>query len=371
MRVGINAHLLSGEAGYRRAGIHQYIAQTLRHLPQEGMEYTIFTRYTANWLGAVGAVVGSRWPTERRLARIAWEQLVWPWLAMRRKIDLLHSTAFVVPWLSARPAVVTVYDLSFMQSPEAFPRLQQRYLAGQTRHACRRARRIITISESGRQDVHRFFGAPLERIDVVYPGVDAVYRPLPPEDTAVFRRQKGLPERFVLHVGTLQPRKNIPLLIEAFAQAAPPDVGLILVGGKGWLFDDILGRAQALGVQDRVRFTGYVPDSELPLWYNAASLLAFPSLYEGFGMPVVEAMACGTPVIASNVSSIPEAAGEAALLFNPQDVAELGDRLTAVLQDPHLADTMRAKGLEQAKQFSWERAGRETAVVYRKAIAEN
>ncbi|MCP4426721.1 MAG: glycosyltransferase family 4 protein, partial [Chloroflexi bacterium] len=143
LRVGINAHLLSGEAGYRRAGIHQYIAQTLRHLPQDECEYTIFTRHTASWLADLGAVVGSRWPTERRLARIAWEQLAWPWLAARHKIDLLHSTAFVVPRLTSRPTVVTVYDLSFMHFPEAFPAAQRLYLTSQTRHACRRASRVI------------------------------------------------------------------------------------------------------------------------------------------------------------------------------------------------------------------------------------
>jgi glycosyltransferase involved in cell wall biosynthesis len=367
-RIGINAHLLSGEAGYRRAGIHQYIAQVLRHLPPDGGDYVIFTRHTEEWLEQVGTVLRSRWPTENRLARIAWEQVAWPWLAARNQIDLLHSMAFVTPWLSRRPAVVTVFDLSFMHFPEAFPAAQRWYLTSQTARSVRRARRVIAISESGRQDVHRFFDVPLTRIDVVYPGVDAVYRPLPPEEIAAFRQRQDLADRFVLHVGTLQPRKNILALIDAFAQAASPDVMLVLVGGKGWLFEEIFSRVQALGLQDRVRFTGYVPDEDLPLWYNAASVLAFPSLYEGFGMPVVEAMACGTPVVTADSSSLPEAVGEAGLLFDPQNVAELADRLTAVLHNPDLAATMRAKGLIQAQQFNWEKAGRETAAVYRKAM---
>ncbi len=370
LRVGINAHLLSGEASYRRAGIHQYIAQTLRHLPQDDFEYTIFTRHSETWLNAVGTVVKSRWPTEGRLARIAWEQSAWPWLAARRKLDLLHGMAFATPWFSARTAVVTVYDLSFMHYPQAFPTAQRWYLTNQTRQSCRQAKRIIAISESGRQDIHHFFGAPLEKIDVAYPGVDGVYQPLSSAGIAAFRQREGLPKRFILHVGTLQPRKNIPTLIEAFAQVAPPDVNLVLAGGKGWLFDEIWDRVTALGAQDRVRFTGYVPDDDLPLWYNAASLLVFPSVYEGFGMPVVEAMACGTPVVASNASSIPEAAGEAGLLFNPQDVAELGDRITAVLQNPSLAATMREKGLRQAKRFSWQQTGEQTAKTYRRAMRD-
>jgi glycosyltransferase involved in cell wall biosynthesis len=373
-RVGINAHLLSGEAGYRRAGIHQYIIQNLRHLPREvdGPEYILYT----NHVEAEGhnqsalSIVHSCWPTERRLVRIAWEQLVWPIQAMRAKIDLLHSMAFVTPWWSPCPTVVTVYDLSFIQFPDRFPALQRWYLTSQTRRSCRQARRVIAISESGRQDVHQFFGVPLEQIDVVRPGVDSCYQPLPVADIAAFRRRENLPEKFVLHVGTLQPRKNLSVLLEAFAGLDRPDLQLVLVGGRGWLFDEIFQRVTRLGLQKRVRFAGYVPDQDLPLWYNAAALFVFPSLYEGFGMPVVEAMACGTPVIAANTSSIPEAAGEAAILFEPQDVTELAERMDAVLDDPALLTKMHEQGLLQAQQFSWQRAGRETAAVYRKALLQ-
>ena len=385
--IGINAHLLSTEDSYRRAGIHQYIAQVLRHLPQdEGMEYTIFSQYQPPFMQRPDfAPVASRWPTERRIIRILWEQIAWPWQARQRRLDLLHSMAFVTPLLSRRPAIVTIYDLSFIHFPDRFPRLQRQYLTAMSRRACHHARRIITISESGRQDVHRFFGVPLERIAVVYPGVDSVYKPLPAGDVAAFRREKGLPDRFLLHVGTLQPRKNIPVLLEAFARVVKSadaerwgghstrsverDGGLhlLLVGGKGWLFDEIFRRVEELGIQKRVHFTGYVPDSELPLWYNAAAAFVFPSVYEGFGMPVVEAMACGTPVIASNASSIPEAAGMAARLFVPQDVEGLAAAITAVIQSPPLQQKMRQQGRRQAASFSWERAGMETAVVYREA----
>ncbi|MCA9932454.1 MAG: glycosyltransferase family 4 protein [Ardenticatenaceae bacterium] len=368
-RIGINAHLLAGKASYRRAGIHQYIYQVLRHLPPKN-DYTVYTRHGGDLAAKGMKLVSSHWPTERRLVRILWEQLRWPLLAKRHKIDLLHSTAFVLPLALPAPAIVTIYDLSFMHYPERFPSLQRRYLQGQTAQACRRARRVITISESGRQDVHRFFGVPLAQIDVVTPGVDEAYQPLPAEEVAAFRQRRGLPSRFVLHVGTLQPRKNIPTLLEAFARLPLLDVHLVLVGGKGWLYDEIFARVTALNLQERVHFTGYVPDEELSLWYNAAALLAFPSVYEGFGLPVVEAMACGTPVAAANTSSIPEAAGDAALLFDPLDVQELADCMTAVLQDTSLAATMREKGLTQAQQFSWARAGWETAVAYQRALTD-
>ncbi|GIK57814.1 MAG: glycosyltransferase family 4 protein [Chloroflexi bacterium] len=370
LRVGINAHLLSGKAGYRRAGIHQYVAQVLRHLPADGgLEYVVFTRHEADFLQREGmTAVSTTWPTEKRTARIIWEQTTWPWQARRRDLHLLHSMAFVAPLFSPCPAVITVYDLSFLHFPDRFPASQRWYLTSQTRRSCRRARRVITISESGRQDVHRFFGVPLSRIDVVVPGVDEMYRPYPVEVVNRFRAEKGH-GRYLLHVGTLQPRKNIPTLLEAFARLAEPDLSLVLIGGKGWLYDEIFARVQTLELTKRVHFTGYVPDEELPLWYNAAELLVLPSVYEGFGLPALEAMACGTPVVAANSSSLPEAVGNAGLLFAPMDVAELVERLTAVCHDPQLSAKMRALGLAHAAQFSWERAGRETAVVYRAAMA--
>jgi glycosyltransferase involved in cell wall biosynthesis len=372
-QIGINAHLLSAKSGYRRAGIHQYIDQVLDHLPllSSASQYWVFSRHAARFSAKPGfAVRSSRWPTERRLVRIAWEQAAWPLLASYHKLDLLHSMAFVAPLFSRIPTVITVYDLSFIHFPGGYPTLQRNYLQSQTARSCRKAQRVITISESGRQDVHRFFQVPLDQIDVVLPGVDPLFRPLPAAEVTAFRQREALPREVILHVGTLQPRKNIPVLLEAMAKLARPDVALVLAGGKGWLYQDIFERVVVLGLEKQVRFTGYIADEELPLWYNAATLLAFPSVYEGFGMPVVEAMACGTPVVAAQSSSIPEAGGEAALYFNPDNVDALTNCLSAVLDDATLATTMRLKGLAQARLFSWARAGQETARVYGRALAQ-
>ncbi|MCI0394452.1 MAG: glycosyltransferase family 4 protein [Chloroflexi bacterium] len=371
--MGINAHLLSGQAGYRRAGIHHYIAQLLNHLPSSKarLGYTIFTNDTAELRpGPATAVVPTTWPTERRLVRILWEQLAWPLAARQRHLDLLHSLAFVTPLASHCPTMVTVYDLSFIYYPENFPAWQRLYLTSQTRRSCRQARRVVTIAESGRQDVHRLFDIPRERIDVVRPGVDAAFSLRPAEEVIAFRQRQELPERFILHVGTLQPRKNIPALLEALARLKRPEIGLVLVGGKGWFFEEIFARVQALGLGEQVRFAGYVSDEELPLWYNAASLLVFPSLYEGFGMPVVQAMACGTPVIAAETSAVPEVTGEAALLFHPQDASALANHLASILDDPQLAATLRQRGLLQAQQFSWELSGQQMAAIYESVLAE-
>ena len=369
--IGINAHLLSSQHGYRRAGIHQYIAQVLRHLPPaEDLRYTVFTGDAPDLLAELPVrVVESAWRTDKPLARIVWEQAAWPWAIRREKIDLVHSMAFVTPFLSRNTAVVTVYDLSFMIYPEAFPPAQRLYLQTQTRRSVRSARHVLTISESGRQDVHRYFDVPLEQISVVYPGVEARFQPLPPAQVAAFRAAKGLPESFLLHVGTLQPRKNIPVLLEALAQINRPELHLVLVGGKGWLYDEIFARVQALGLEKQVRFVGYVPDDELPLWYNTAVLLTFPSVYEGFGLPIVQSLACGTPVIAADASAMPEAVGDAGWLFPPQDASALAERIIEACDDSNQLAQKRARGLAQGQRFSWHTAGLQTADIYRHALS--
>lgn len=372
-RIGINAHLLSPAPGYRRAGIHQYIAQVLRNLPLVNRDrfYRIYTRNSSVLKEQERFCIStSNWPTEQRLVRILWEQTVLPYTAARDEIDLLHSMAFVTPFLSRIPAIVTVYDLSFAHYPEMFPALQRAYLQSQTGRSVRNAQRVITISEASRQDVYRFFDIPLDRIDVVLPGVDPDYRPLPESEIADFRNQNNLERPFLLHVGTLQPRKNLPVLLKAMAQIKNDEFDLILAGAKGWLYDEIFALVENLGLDGRVRFTGYVKDQDLPFWYNAARALVFPSVYEGFGMPVVEAMACGTPVVAANASSIPEAGGKAALYFDPHDVGALAQQLTEIFHKDSLVETMRLRGLAQAERFSWQQAGLETSQVYSRALGD-
>lgn len=369
LSIGINAHLLSGRDGYRRAGIHHYISQILNHLPLGGdLAYTVFTQPQSGWHRPGLAQRLSKWPTEKRWLRILWEQAAWPLAAFRERLDLLHSLAFVSPALSPCPTMVTVYDLSFVTFPDRFPRLQRLYLASQTRRSCRQARRVTTISDSGRDDLHRLFAIPLEKIEVIRPGVDPLFCPQPEAIIQAFRQKQGLPDQFILHVGTLQPRKNIPTLLKALAALHRPDIPLVLVGGRGWLYEEIDATIEQLNLQRQIIFAGYVPDEELLLWYNAASLLVFPSVYEGFGMPIIQAMACGTPVIAANNSAIPEATGTAALLFEPYQVNQLADHLQTVLHNPDLSLSLRQQGFQQAGQFSWERSGRDMAESYHRAL---
>ena len=370
VKIGINAHLLSKENSYRRAGIHVYIAETLRHLPQDiGLDYTVFSGDPPDFLAEIGlGVHQSRWPTADPIRRILWEQLAWGTAARQANVDLIHSMAFVTPLLSRLPSVVTVYDLSFYRYPERYPTPQRLYLQTQTRRSCQAAKQVIAISESGKEDVHQLFGVPLERITVAYPGLAPHFHPPTAAQAAAFRADPAVPSRYILHVGTLQPRKNLLLLLDALAQLADKQLKLVLIGGKGWFYEEIYRRIEQLGLQDRVIFPGYIPDDALPLWYHGAELLAFPSVYEGFGMPILEAMACDTPVVCSNASAMPEAAGDAALQFDPHDTTALVNCLQKVLDNPAQAATMRARGREQIKKFSWHTTGQKTAEAYQLAI---
>jgi len=415
--VAINAHLLSGRAWYRSAGVHQYIHHLLRYLGQRGADeadeagadggtsggYTdTYTRLRYTVLLGEGVlppdvadggdeadeadeyireyiprlpVLRSRWPTSRATVRVVWEQVAQPWVLRRIGADLVHGPAFVGPVLASCPAVVTIHDLSFLRFPALFRPANRLYLAVLTRLSTRRARRLIAVSAETASEVTRLLGVPAERIDVVYHGVDPMFRPLPAGEVAAFRQRRGLPERFVLFVGTLEPRKNLVRLVEAFARiraGADRHIGarLVLAGGKGWLYDELFARVEALGLGEQVTFPGYVASDELPLWYNAATVLAYPSIYEGFGLPLLEAQACGTPVLTSNVSSLPEAAGEAALMVDPYDVEALAAGLHRLLVDEPLRHELRERGLAHAGQFSWPRAAQETARVYWRALCE-
>jgi glycosyltransferase involved in cell wall biosynthesis len=370
IHVGVNAHLLSLAESYRSAGINWYIYNLLHHLPDAapGIEVTVFLserRYTA--AAGIRRRV-SRLPTHRPWVRILWEQALQPWAVRKARVDLLHSPAHVGPLVSDCPFVVTVHDLSFLLFPKNFRRLNRSYLQTLTRLSVHRAQRIITVSESTKRDVVQQYGISPAKIDTIYNGVDPSFRPLPHDQVREFRRTMGLPERFLLFVGTLEPRKNVVRLIEAYARLSKGRPPLMLIGGKGWLYEEIFGRVEALGLTGEVRFVGYVPSDALPLWYNAAELFVYPSVYEGFGLPPLEAMACGTPVITSPASSLPEVVGPAGLLVDPTDPEALAEAMEQLLTARDLQEQMRAAGLAQAQVFSWEKTARRTADSYRRAL---
>ncbi len=368
--IGLNAHLLSLAQTYRSAGINWYIHNLLLNLALADQEnqYTVFLgdrRFSPN----PGLTLRTSWlPTTRPLVRIVWEQLVQPFVLWQEKIDLLHSLAFVTPLLSPCPSVITIYDLGFLIFPQGFRHSKRLYLTLLTRPSARKARRIITISESTKRDTVRLLGVSSKKVDVVYCGVDKAFHPLPEGEVASFRQKHGLPERIILFVGTIEPRKNVVRLIEAYSRLRDGQVKLVIGGARGWLYEEVFARVEELDLAGDVLFPGYIPPDELPLWYNAAELFVYPSLYEGFGLPPLEAMACGTPVLTSNVSSLPEVVGEAGLTVDPVDSEGLAEAMNQVLSDGALRQSMREQGLARAGRFSWARAARETVEVYRRAL---
>ena len=374
--IGLNAHLLSLSQSYRGAGISWYIFNLLTRLKQvspDNFKYSAFLGDRAFQAQASGLALNfSRLPTRRPAARILWEQFVQPLALRRAKIDLLHALAFVAPLAAPCPFVVTVYDLSFLRFPEAFRPFNRWYLSRFTANTVKRAEVVMTISESTRRDVIDLLGVAPDRVCTVYCGVDEEFKPLPEPEIAAFKAKQQLPDTFVLFLGTLEPRKNVDGLIKAYAQwkARDPKAPLLVVaGGKGWYYDKIFQLVESLNLTDSIRFPGYVPQADLPLWYNAASLFVYPSHFEGFGLPVLEAMACGTPVITSTVSSLPEVAGNAAQLIDPAEPAALAEAMANVMSQSDLQFDMKEKGLAQAAQFSWDKTAQQTAAIYGRVVS--
>ena len=285
--------------------------------------------------------------------------------------DVLFVPSHVLPLIHPPRSVVTVHDLGFQYYPEAHTLFQNLYLRWSTRYNARTATRIVADSEATCRDLLRAYAVPADRIVVVYPGRDESLAPvMDPQKLDAVRVRYGLSTRYVLYVGTLHPRKNLVRLVKAFAALlgtlnstsehgaggrfdGEGGLQLVLAGQKGWLYEKIHGEVRKLGLEDRVVFTGYMPEADLPSVLSGALAFAFPSLYEGFGLPVLEAMACGTPVVCSNVSSLPEVAGDAAMLIDPLDVDALAVAMYQVITDGALRDKLVEQGMEQIRRFSW------------------
>jgi len=366
-RIGLNAQLLSSQKSYRAAGIHRHILGLLEHLPDADSRflYTVFTGQDAPVPRRLHAQRTSL-ATQRPISRILWEQAVQPTLASQ--FDLFHALAYVTPFLTRKPTVVTVHDLSFLHNPERFRAANRAYLRLFTRLSVKRAKRIIAVSQHTKTDVMQVYGLPADKIDVVYSGLDSHFRRAPQREVEEFRAAHGLPERFILYLGTIEPRKNLSTLIRAYAKVHPEGIKLVCAGGRGWMYQDVFQTVEELRLSRDVIFPGFLPEEDLSLWYSAAEVFVYPSAYEGFGLPVIEALACGVPTITTNASSLPEAAGDAALMVPPDDSDALADTLAQLLGDPALQTDLALRGPRQAARFTWRQAACDTANVYAKAL---
>jgi len=316
-----------------------------------------------------------RSPLPARWLTIAWHRLHLPLAAdlLTGACDLYHAPDFTLPPLRRARGIVTIHDLSFLRVPDCADPGLRAFLERATPAAVARATRVLADSENTRRDLIALLDVPATKINVVTPGVEPHFR----RETdavrlAAVRQRYGLPERFILSVGTLEPRKNFAGLIRAYgrlrrARALPH--ALVIAGRPGWLYEEIYRQVERDQLADSVRFLGFVADADLPALYTLADLFAYPSRYEGFGIPVLEAMACGTPVVTSDNSSLPEVAGDAARLIRAEDTDMLAQAMAEVIEDSTLRHAMIARGYAQARRFTWHNSARAALEAYRAAVA--
>jgi glycosyltransferase involved in cell wall biosynthesis len=382
MRVGINAHLLAFSGNYRQAGLSRHIYELLMRVPRcaPGDEFVAAVGNRPIPDAARDAAPpnllfsGSLLPTERAPVRIAWEQAAMPLWARRERLDLVHCPVNVLPLLSRVPSVLTIHDLIFMRYPQGYKPAKRLYLTMMTRLSVRRARRVIAVSEATRADVLHYLKVKPGRVLTVYNGVGEEFIPIEDAKVAQFKREQGLTGRVLLFVGTLEPRKNVETAIRAFSLFANDpemrDVTFAIGGSKGWYYDTIFAEAERTGLaaEGRVRFLGRVGEAELPLWYNVATAVVYPSRYEGFGLPALEAMRCGTPAITSTAEALREVVGDAGLLVDPNDVEGWASAMRTLLEDDTQARALGKRGRTRAARFNWDACARETLEVYRSVL---
>jgi len=312
-------------------------------------------------------------PTAVPLPRLVWLQTLAPRALRRLRPDVVHFTNGMMPLASPVPTVVTIHDMSLTMYPRYHPLRRVLLNRPLVDIAARRADAIITVSQSARRDIMRIYGIDARRIHVVHEAAAPSFRPVRDRATLDRIRQRyGLAERVILYVGTIEPRKNLPKLIAGFArrhQAGDLPHQLVCAGPYGWLSRDIEALIEELEIRNALRFTGYVPFADLPALYSLAEMFVFPSIYEGFGLPVVEAMACGTPVITGHVAALAEVGGGAVEHVERLDADQLGDAMVSLARSPERRRHLSRLGLQRSQVFSWERAARETVNVYRQALS--
>lgn len=373
MRVGfITYGLASGLTGIGRYTVelmralkrHVHDAEIIHLATQRHDRYDLAREFETHHLAGC----------ERLPQLMTWGNLAVARATRRYGLDIIHDPNGIAPFLAQRDItrrVVTIHDAFAYVDPSTHNRLDTWRYRWMLPYAVRCADAVITVSECSRRDLVRFLGLPTERVSVIGGGVEPRFVAI--EDGEARRTilaKYGIAGRYMLYVGSINARKNIARLFEAYAMVRGkfPDVTLVIGGKRQWRTAEIDATWQRLNLDDHVHFTGYVDDADLPALYSAAELFVFPSLYEGFGLPPLEAMACGTPVITSNSSSLPEVVGDAALLVEPHNTANIADAMVQLLGDVPLQAELRRRGFTQARRFTWEQAAQETKIVYQRLM---
>jgi glycosyltransferase involved in cell wall biosynthesis len=372
MRIGIDARSVLKQ----RTGVGNYtynIAKNLSRIDKEN-RYVLFYSHHKNVRSAIPQFDNPNFETRyfripNKLLNLMWGTFRMPkidWLV--GEVDLYHSPNYNLNILSRGKSVITIHDLNFLALREHSIYTAKWYYAYKIKNYAHQADDIIVVSENTKREVLKYLEVPEGKVHVIYNGYSPAFRPLEEsENTRKVLEKYRIKGDYILFVGTLEPRKNIEGIIRAYHQSrAKDDYLLVLAGGRGWKYKSVFGLLEELKLKNRVVFTWYVPESDLPALYNQSSLFVYPSFYEGFGIPPLEAMACGLPVIVSNTTSMPEVVGDAGLYVEPDDVEQIAHCIDKVLSDETLRNNMIKKGLARAKMFSWEKTAQETLRLYQK-----
>lgn len=370
VRIAIDASTISTQGGPRTYVLG--LLEALLRIDREN-EYIVFYNDPVH-LGRFPAAREMVLPGKNPLTRLWREHVLLPLACKRERVDILHCPKSAIPYFAPCPVVVTLHDLIPIKHPETEKLAARIYWRLQIPIAARRSAFIITDSEHARQEIMADFRVAPEKIRAIMLGFDpAMIESRDAAAGAAVRGKYGLPADYILYVGTIQPRKNLDTLIEAFSLLKGKGAfagKLVIVGRKGWLYDRLFSRIRELNLDGEVVFTGFVPDGELPFIYDGARVFVYLSLFEGFGLPPLEAMACGVPVITSNTTSLPEVVGDAGIAVPPMAVEEVAAALLRVLENEETATAMREQGRRRAKSFSWEAAARETLDIYKAVKSE-
>jgi glycosyltransferase involved in cell wall biosynthesis len=365
-------------AVHHRAGLGRYAESLVRALAERIPEQLALFYNQEHGIDPLSGLAHLRSRTVS-LGYKPWRMLVWlgqiariPFNRLAPDATLFHATEHLLLPLRKVPTVLTVHDLIFRELPEHHKRLNRWYLRWAMPLFCRRADHIIAVSEATRQDILRAYGVPKQKITVIHEAADPRFRPQSASEIDRVRSAYGLPPRYLLYVGTIEPRKNLEQLLAAWAPLylAGECPALVIVGKAGWLSEPFFAALASSEARDGVLLTGYVPDVDLPAIYTAAEAFVWPSLYEGFGLPPLEAMACGTPVVCSNVSSMPEIVGKAALRVSPAEPQMLSQCLRRISSDRALREDLRQRGFDRAAQFSWAETAAQTVALYRRVLRD-
>ncbi|RJO59646.1 glycosyltransferase family 1 protein [Candidatus Parcubacteria bacterium] len=351
MRVAIDLQATAGQP----TGFGRYLSQIYRALKKVAPGDVELVQI--NWVKK----------NLRTPARLIWDQVGLPFAAAWKRPDVLFVPAFSTPILWPGKMVVACHDLIGRLFPENFSRTARLYWHDILPKALKFADQVITISNSSKKDIVRLLKIPESKVNVTPLAADPIFQPNQSEASKTrIKRSYNLPRPFCLAVGTIEPRKNLPFLVEAFARAKRNDHDLVIVGKRGWDAENLEMHIRKLHLQDRVKILAYVPETDLPVLYASATALLFPSLYEGFGLPILEAMACGTPVVASTASSIPEVVGEAGLYADPKDLNAWQEQISRIITDSVLQSKLRVEGLNRARGYTWEKTALRTLEIFYK-----